>query len=196
MKPLILLDRDGVLNAMIEDPEHGIVDSPLHPRQVAIPSDVPTALKRLNDRGFGLVIVSNQPAAAKGKTTRANLEAVHNEVLKQVQSAGAKILSSHICYHRAEDHCQCRKPKTGLLEAAFRQNRDFTRDGSWIVGDGITDIEAGQTFEILTAFIGPRKSDQFTALLNRELHPNLWCESLADFVKQLATAQSPQGPVK
>jgi len=79
--PLVLLDRDGVLNALVVDPEHGTADSPLHPSQVRLLPGVPEALARLTRAGFVLRIVSNQPAAAKGKTTRANLEAVHEKVV-------------------------------------------------------------------------------------------------------------------
>jgi histidinol phosphatase-like enzyme len=66
---LVILDRDGVLNAMVVDAEHGTIDSPLHPSQVEVFPWVPRALARLAGLGFGLAIASNQPAAAKGKTT-------------------------------------------------------------------------------------------------------------------------------
>src|SRR5215469_5534383 len=119
MAGLILLDRDGVLNRVVVDPEHGTIDSPLHPDQVEVFPWVPEALLRLGRAGFALAIVSNQPAAAKGKTTRSNLERVQSRVLAEAESAGARIASSHFCFHRAEDGCDCRKPKTGLLQEAF-----------------------------------------------------------------------------
>src|SRR5260370_22613455 len=107
---LILLDRDGVLNRVVVDPEHGTIDSPLHPDQVDVFPWVPEALLRLQRAGFGLAIVSNQPAASKGKTTRENLERVQARVLAEAQRAGARIASSHLCFHRSEYGCSRRKP--------------------------------------------------------------------------------------
>jgi histidinol-phosphate phosphatase family protein len=179
---LILLDRDGVINKMVVDSEHGTIDSPLHPAQVEMVSGAPEVLARLSAAGFRLAIVSNQPAAAKGKTTVKNLEDVHAKVVMLVQAAGAKIASSHICFHRAEDHCACRKPKTGLLEDAFHQNQAENRDGSWMVGDGITDIQAGQTFGAQTAYIGAKKTDAMKLFDEKKIVPTLWVQSLEEFV--------------
>ena len=134
-KPLILLDRDGVLNRVVVDVEHGTVDSPLHPSQVALLPGAAEAVARLTEAGYDLAVVTNQPAWAKGKTTRADLEAAHALVLARAQAAGGVILSSHICYHRAEDGCACRKPGTGLLAEAFAQNAGFDRSSSWMAGD-------------------------------------------------------------
>lgn len=182
---LILLDRDGVLNRMVVDAEHGTIDSPLHPSQVALLENVPEALARLTESGYGLVIVSNQPAAAKGKTTVANLEAVHQRVLALAQGTGGRILSSHLCLHRREDGCDCRKPATGLLEKAFQAHPGYNREASWMVGDGLTDMEAGQRFHLKTAFIGPRKTEAAHWLHERGIKPTLWVESLAEFADQL-----------
>lgn len=186
---LILLDRDGTLNPMVVDPEHGTIDSPLHLSQVSILPGIPEALAKLQSLGFGLAIVTNQPAAAKGKTTLKNLESVHSEIVRQVQSEGAKILSSHICFHRAEDHCFCRKPKTGLLSAAFTENPRFLQNTSWIIGDGIVDLQAGQRFGIQTAFIGSKKWDAQKIFDEKGLKPHLWVENFQEFAEILSSAQ-------
>ena len=124
---LIVLDRDGVLNRLLENPAEPRPDSPMRPSEVEIFPWVPAVLRELTVAGFGLVIASNQPAAAKGKTTRADLEAAHAEVLRAATAGGGVILSSHLCFHRAEDGCACRKPATGLLEEAFARHPGFTR---------------------------------------------------------------------
>lgn len=156
---LIVLDRDGVLNHHTVDPEHGTIDSPLHPEQVRLVEEAPRALARIQALGFGLCIATNQPAAAKGKTTLENLFAAHARVVREVEALGARILSSQLCLHRAEDRCACRKPKVGLLEQAFAAVPGSEREGSWMVGDGVTDIEAGRAFGLKTAFIGRRRCD-------------------------------------
>ena len=188
---MILLDRDGVLNRVVIDPEQGTVDSPLYPDQVGVFPWVPDALAKLARAGYGLAIVTNQPAAAKGKTTRDNLLAVHKKVLESAQSDGARILSSHICFHRAEDLCACRKPKTWLLREAFQMNPDYDRpeikNASWMVGDGVTDVQAGVAFGLKTAFFGPKKCDGCRIFEDRDLNPAFWGKNLGEFADFLVS---------
>jgi len=139
----------------------------------------------LVEGGYGLAIVTNQPAWAKGKTTQKNLLAVHEAVVNAVISKGGKVLSSHICFHKAEDNCDCRKPKTGLLEEAFISNHGSTKEGSWMVGDGLTDIEAGASAGVRTAFIGARKCDMCQIMMEKGLKPDFWGSSLMEFAEYI-----------
>lgn len=184
-KGLILLDRDGVLNSVVIDPEHGTIDSPLHPSQVSVFPWVPEALALLQAKNYGLAICTNQPAFAKGKTTRQNLEAVHQKVVLLAEQQGAKILSSHICFHKDGDGCLCRKPKSGLLEEALRQNAGFSPEHSWMVGDGVHDIRAGQTLSLKTVFIGSKKWDAQRVFEDFKLMPTFWAENLMEFAQSL-----------
>lgn len=184
-KPLILLDRDGVLNRLVIDPEHGIIDSPLHPSQVVLIGGAAEALARLTAAGFRVAVVTNQPAWAKNKTTRANLDAVHEAVLAGVTRAGGRIHSSHVCYHRAEDGCDCRKPRTGLLRMAFAKNPGHDPAASWMVGDGVTDVQAGAAMGVQTGFLGPRKCDACKLMVERALQPTWWGSDLATFTDYL-----------
>jgi len=179
---LVLLDRDGVLNAVCVDAEQGTVDSPLHPSQVEVFPWVPEALARLGALGYTLAVVTNQPAAAKGKTTRQNLEHTHARVLELATARGAMIASSQICFHRSEDGCACRKPRPGMLEAAFAALGGATKDHVWMVGDGVTDVEAGVRFGARTAFLGPRKCDACKIMEERALTPAFWGKNLSEFV--------------
>ncbi len=181
VRPLVLLDRDGTLNALVVDPEHGTVDSPLQPSQVQILPGVPEALATLHCAGFVLRIVTNQPASAKGKTTRENLDAVHRRVVELAESGGAKITSSHVCAHREEDRCACRKPRTGLLEAAVREHGGARPATLWMVGDGVNDVQAGVAFGVRTAFLGARKAEIAAVLAEKSATPDLWVDGLAAF---------------
>ena len=184
---LILLDRDGVLNELVVDPEQGTVDSAMVPGQVRMIPRAAEALRRLNEAGFDAAIVSNQPAAAKGKTTRKTLEAVHAVVLGAISKAGGKILSSHICFHKAEDFCTCRKPRTGLLEEAFKQNPGHDVAASWMIGDGLTDIQAGQTFGLQSVYLAAHKCDTCQTALSQNLKPTLWADDLWSAVDHILT---------
>jgi D-glycero-D-manno-heptose 1,7-bisphosphate phosphatase len=189
-KPLILLDRDGVLNRMVVDADHGTIDSPLHPGQVTLLPGVGEALARLSSAGFLLAVVTNQPAAAKKKTTRTNLEQTHEAVVVAACRLGGKIASSHICFHRAEDGCACRKPKPGLLREAMALHG---ATAAWMVGDGITDVQAGAALGLSTAFLGPRKCDACTILRQHDLVPTWWGPDLAAFTEALLNPETSQG---
>jgi len=187
-KRLILLDRDGVLNALIDNPAEPRPDSPLSTAQVAVFGWVPAVLRDLTSAGFGLAIATNQPAAAKGKTTRAALQAVHAAVVLEATSAGGVILSSHICYHRAEDACTCRKPATGLLAEAFARNPGYDLASSWMVGDRAPDIIAGAAFGVQTALVGDVARADRDLLAARELKPTFEGRDLRDLAAHLGVS--------
>lgn len=182
---LIVLDRDGVLNRLLDKPAEPRPDSPMRPSEVEIFPWVPAVLRELTVAGFGLVIASNQPAAAKGKTTRAELEAAHAEVLRAATSAGGVILSSHLCFHRAEDGCACRKPATGLLEEAFARHATFARAQSWMVGDRAPDVLAGTSFGLQTAYLGDVTSEDYATLAARGVRPSFHGPDLRHFAEFL-----------
>jgi histidinol-phosphate phosphatase family protein len=183
---LIVLDRDGVLNRTIPNPAEPRPDSPLRVEEVAVFPWVPQTLRALTDAGFALVVASNQPAAAKGKVTRAALEAVHQAVLVEAQRAGGVILSSHICYHRAEDGCDCRKPAIGLLREAFARHPGFTPAASWMVGDRAVDVQAGAAFGLRTALVpGDGLADELRALAASSVQPSFCGRDLRDFAQLL-----------
>jgi len=183
---LIVLDRDGVLNRTIPNPAEPRPDSPLRVDEVALYPWVPAILRALTDAGFGLVIASNQPAAAKGKASRASLEAVHQAVLDEAQSDGGVILSSHICFHRAEDRCDCRKPRPGLLREAFARNPGFVLAASWMVGDRAVDVQAGAAFGLQTALLpGDALADELRALAPGSVQPSFCGRDLRDFAEFL-----------
>jgi D-glycero-D-manno-heptose 1,7-bisphosphate phosphatase len=127
---LIVLDRDGVLNRLIARNAGEPPESPLTLAEVELLPGVPRALRRLCDAGFVLALATNQPAAAKGKVTRAELDAIHARIVSEAERDGARIAGSHVCYHRAEDGCECRKPRTGLLRDALAATRGGERRAS------------------------------------------------------------------
>ena len=187
---LIVLDRDGVLNRTIPNPAEPRPDSPLRVAEVSVFPWVPPVLRALTDAGYGLVIASNQPAAANGKVSRDELERVHQEVLVQAQDAGGVILSSHICFHRAEDGCPCRKPRTGLLREAFQRHPSYRAAESWMAGDRAVDVLAGTAFGLKTALLcgdpaGEEAADQLRTLAGQAVQASFCGPDLRDFAELL-----------
>ncbi|MBK7863803.1 MAG: HAD-IIIA family hydrolase [Archangiaceae bacterium] len=149
--PLVVLDRDGVLNRTVpyrDDPR----DSPLSPDQVELLPGVAAAVAELHAHGVPLAIATNQPSAAKGKATRAALEATHARVLELLPVKPR----SFICWHKKEDGCECRKPKPRLLLDAAAPYPELE---GWMVGDRLTDHQAGRAAGMRTALLGDAESD-------------------------------------
>jgi histidinol-phosphate phosphatase family protein len=166
----VLLDRDGVINALVHHPEAGVIDAPFTRAQFRILPRVPEAIRFLNDLGLGVAIVSNQPGIAKGHLTRETFEDFERVMLSNIRAAGGRIDRIHYCFHHPEaklrkfrHHCRCRKPEIGLLEQAASE-LSVPLNECYMVGDGIPDLLAGSRAGCRTIFIGRWKCEicQFT----------------------------------
>ncbi|HEX6992569.1 MAG TPA: D-glycero-beta-D-manno-heptose 1,7-bisphosphate 7-phosphatase [Gammaproteobacteria bacterium] len=131
---LIVLDRDGVINADSDD----YIKSPeeWHP----LPGSL-EAIARLARAGYDVVVATNQSGLARGLFSAETLDAIHARMREAVAAAGGEIKAIYVCPHRPEDDCRCRKPRPGLLE---RIARDFglPLDGVPFIGDKLSDVEA------------------------------------------------------
>lgn len=135
MKRAAFLDRDGVVNSssIVE----GVPRPPRTPDEVLILPGVKEALILLQNNHFVPVVVTNQPDVARGSITISAVEAV-NKKIQQITS----IRHFFVCFHDDSDHCECRKPKPGLInEAAEVLGIDLSR--SFLVGDRWKDVAAG-----------------------------------------------------
>ncbi len=179
---LIVLDRDGVLNRLVVHRAGRPPESPHSLAEVEILAGVPAALKALTDAGFVLAVATNQPAAAKGEVTYAELEAIHAAVVAGAEAAGGRIARSFTCRHRAEDACACRKPLPGLLRDALLAFPGTRAEESWMVGDRATDVIAGETLGFATALLGAVWPEDEEMLKNRSLEPSFRGTDLQEFV--------------
>jgi D-glycero-D-manno-heptose 1,7-bisphosphate phosphatase len=182
---LIILDRDGVLNDTLHNPAEARPDSPLSVDAVVVFPWVPSVLRSLADRGYQLAIATNQPAFAKGKVSLAVLERVHARVLEEVTREGAQISSSHVCLHRAEDGCECRKPKPGLLLDALARHPEHDKKNCWMVGDRATDVLAGVAAGVSTALLADTSGRELGELTRVAVPPSFCGSDLRDFSRFL-----------
>jgi D-glycero-D-manno-heptose 1,7-bisphosphate phosphatase len=148
--PALFLDRDGVVNDLVPDPQTGHPESPLHAPDVQLLPGVADAINRARGAGYAIVGVSNQPAAAKGTVSLHELEEVQDRVVELLASAGARIDAMYICFHHPDGvvpeltrSCRCRKPEPGMLKDAAR-DLDLDLAASWLVGDTDSDIAAAK----------------------------------------------------
>lgn len=182
---LIILDRDGVLNQTLPNPREARPDSPLRVEDVAVFPWVPRLLRQLTDAGYVLCVASNQPAFAKGKVSLETLREVHERVLAEAQREGGIISSSHLCFHRSEDGCPCRKPKGGLLRDALALHSACQKELSWMVGDRATDVLAGVAVGVQTALLGDTTGAERRALVASSVQPSFCGNDLQDFGRLL-----------
>lgn len=103
---LVVLNRVGVLQ-----PAAGTTDDQWHGAEIA------SALAKLSQAGFTLVVASNEPAISQGQMDLDELEALHARLSEQVENRGGAISAFFYCPHAPADACHCHKPKTGLIDA-------------------------------------------------------------------------------
>ena len=174
----LFLDRDGVLDDLVYHQDTGGWEAPRLPAEVQLRPGVVEALRRAAEADWAIFVVSNQPDAAKGNTTRDALDRVHAEVLKQL--GDAPIREFFYCFHRAEDRCLCRKPQPYfVLEAAKQYGIDLGQ--SWFVGDTDADVECGRRAGCRTALLQYPHSGSKQG----KERPDLVCRDLDHFVRSL-----------
>lgn len=182
----VFLDRDGVINPYVYNPEFGTVDSPNSPDEFTLVPGAGQAVAEFNRLGFLVIVVSNQPGIAKGKFTSAILEQVDAKMRAELAAGGGKLDAVYYCLHHPDAampayrvRCECRKPHPGmLLEAAREWNIDLKN--SYMVGDGITDIEAGLAAGTHTIFIGQSKLYVYEAFEKHGVQPDFMAPTLAE----------------
>jgi D,D-heptose 1,7-bisphosphate phosphatase len=185
MNRAVFLDRDGVINKIVYHQDMGILDTPFTPAQFELLPDVGKSIRILNRLGLLTILVSNQPGIAKGHLNRKTFQAIEKKMFRLLNKKKAKLDGIYYCFHHPEGivkeyriKCNCRKPNPGLLlQAASDFNLDLKH--SYLIGDGITDIQAGQSVGCIAFLVGTHKCD-FCRLLNEKnikpdfIVPNLY----------------------
>lgn len=175
MKPAIFIDRDGVLNEMVYDETHGLLDSPRRPSQVRMIAGAGRFLARARKAGYLTVVVTNQPGIAKGTLTIEELDEVNTTLARLLEAEGASWDDLYYSpfhpnpgpggrpeYARKTD---CRKPGPGMLLAAA-QKHGIDLATSWMIGDGTVDVQAGRSAGCRTILITSLKINQIEQFID------------------------------
>ncbi len=134
--PLLVLDRDGVVNQDSDDYIRSLQD------WVPIPGSI-EAIARLSRAGYRVAIASNQSGLNRGYFSLDDLESIHRRLSSMVEEQGGSIAGIFYCPHRPDENCDCRKPATGLLRA-IEQQLGEPLAGCYFIGDSLKDLQAGQ----------------------------------------------------
>lgn len=163
------LDRDGVINEIVWNDDIEQLDSPLNVSQFKFLPGAIEGIRQIINKGYYVFIVTNQPAAAKGKTTLKNLYDINTYMIDALSKEGVVIDDLFMCPHYPKElpmtkekflikECNCRKPKPGLIYKAMKKY-NINLEESVMIGDSCTDITAGNTVGIKTVFLGDIKCD-------------------------------------
>ena len=180
----VFLDRDGVVNELIYYEEAGIVDSPFTVEQFALVACAGEAISLLNRMGLKVIVVSNQPGVAKNHFSVHMLSRIDAKMKEELSVCGALLDGIYYCLHHphAENSpyaksCQCRKPKPGLLLRAA-EDLGVELAESYMVGDNLTDVQAGQAAGCRTILIGKPKCEVCHLMDSQGVRPDLIRENL------------------
>lgn len=140
----VFLDRDGTINQEkhhLSNPD----DLELLPGAVA-------GLRTLKRHGFLLVVVTNQSPIGRGLFDEKRLAEIHDRLAKLLRDEQVEIDGWYYCPHLPDEGCQCRKPEAGLLRQA-QHDLGIDFDTSWIVGDKLSDVQAGRRAGVRTILV-------------------------------------------
>jgi D-glycero-D-manno-heptose 1,7-bisphosphate phosphatase len=133
---VVVVDRDGVINE----------DSGEFIKSVAEWRPIPGSLEaiaELTQAGYRTIVVTNQSGIARGLLSEGILRDIHQRMLNEVRAAGGDLAGVYYCPHHPDDGCDCRKPRTALLQRAERE-LGVTLVGAPFIGDRKSDIEAAE----------------------------------------------------
>lgn len=157
--PVVLLDRDGVINRDSDKYIKSVEE------WVPLPGSL-EAIAGLTAAGFRSVVISNQSGVGRGLFSEATLTAIHAAMRAAVEQAGGKLAAIYHCPHRPEDGCDCRKPKPGLLQRAAAE-LGFALSGVPLIGDKESDMAAARAVGARPIAVGERPGERFPAGIER-----------------------------
>jgi len=149
LRPAVFVDRDGVINRRLPG------DYVRSWEQFRFLPGARAGLRLLRESGYLLVIITNQRGIGRGLMTEADLAEVHRRLQVELGRAGAGVDAILHCPHDTPVGCDCRKPRPGMIERAFR-TFPVDRSRSWVVGDSTSDIEAGRAAGLPGILVVPR----------------------------------------
>lgn len=180
----IFLDRDGTINEYV-----GFLRKEEDFRLIP---GVSEAIKKINNSGYLAIVVTNQPVIARGEVTEEELEEIHKKMETLLGLDGAYIDDIYYCPHHPDKgfegeipelkiECDCRKPKTGMLEKATREH-NIDLSSSIMIGDSTLDIKMAENAGMQSILL---KTGQKGEDGKYEVSPTLIAEDLNDAINKI-----------
>jgi D-glycero-D-manno-heptose 1,7-bisphosphate phosphatase len=145
MNPAVFLDRDGVIIQNRENYVRSWTDVEFIPTSLY-------ALERLSQTAHKIIIITNQSAVGRGIITLKQADAINRRIIEAIKKSGGRVDGFFMCPHTPEEHCSCRKPLPGLIQKAAEE-LSIDLESSVLIGDALTDIQAGSAAGIKTLIL-------------------------------------------
>lgn len=171
LTPAIFLDRDGTL---IEE-----VNFLSRVEDLRIFPFTRAALQQLSDAGFLLFVVTNQSGIGRGLFTADDMQGIHAALRAEF---GSLIGGFYYCPHLPNAGCECRKPKTALIERAAEEH-GIDLSSSWFVGDKDLDIQTGFNAGMRTCLVSTGYGAQHKEML--DVAPTRIVEDIAEAAREI-----------
>lgn len=189
----IFFDRDGVINEIVFNDDIEQLDSPFSWEEFIYKPNVVETLKAIQEQGYYIFIVTNQPAAAKGKVSLERLYELNRCMAEDLAEKGVAVEFVSMCPHHPKGSgramapfligkCNCRKPKAGMMKSLLERYQIDMGD-SFMVGDAYTDILAGKEAGLQTVFLGELKCDSCQRM--KEYQPSFVIHDIGE-IKNIA----------
>lgn len=134
-KRCVFIDRDDTIAKNVP-----YCDSP--EKFVLFPG-IPEQIRRLNDAGFLVIMITNQSGINRGYFTEDTLKRIHEKMNAEIEAGGGHLDDIYYCPHRPDENCECRKPNTRMGEMAAKKY-DIDLKGSYMIGDSDADVGFGE----------------------------------------------------
>lgn len=176
-QPLIILDRDGVINhdseAYIKSPDEWLpIEGSLE------------AITQLNNAGFLVAVATNQSGIARGYYNLDTLQEMHNKMQAMLAEMGGKIDCINYCPHGPTDNCDCRKPKPGML-LKIADKFSAPPESITFVGDTVSDMKAAEAANIPFVLVKTGKGSKTYEDNVEKIEKTKVFDSLSDYVQNL-----------
>lgn len=182
----VFLDRDGVIIRQVEL----LIDQ----KKVKLIPWAARAIRALNDAGFRVIVVSNQPVVARGIITEAGIRAMNRYIARLLARDGARVDAWYLCPHhpnatlkRYRRVCACRKPAPGMILKGLKRFKIDPKK-SFMIGDALIDVAAGKRARVKTILV---KTGPGHARLDKELKgvkPDFTVKNLAQAARVITNA--------
>ena len=141
MKTIAFIDRDGTISKEYSDNEWRNITTPI------LLNGTIEGLKKIIDGGYEIIILTNQNLISDGIITEEQFKKYNDKLIQILSQNGISILKTYYCPHKDDDNCNCKKPKTGMIDVALE---DFNIDikNSFYIGDSYSDYKLAKKFNL------------------------------------------------
>ena len=153
MKKIAFLDRDGTISKEYSDEEWKNINTPI------LLNNTIKGLKIIKDLGYDIIVLTNQNLIADGIISFKQYEDYNNKLICILEDNNISILKTYCCPHNDLDNCNCKKPKTGMIDLCLDEyNIDLTN--SLYIGDSYSDYNLSKKFNIRFYGIKGKNNDK------------------------------------